>query len=65
MGHTATFRGRTVFVILKTGERFTDKFIDRTRNRTVVFEARGRMPAGDIRSMSDRKLLQEVSRWRK
>lgn len=63
--HTATRRGQTVRVQLHTGEVFEDKFVERTSGRVVIFEARGRVPAGDIKAMSDRRLLQPVSRWRK
>jgi hypothetical protein len=64
-GHTATFRGRTVYVVLKSGERFIDKFVERTSGRVVILKERGRVPCGDIRSLSDRKLGREVSRWRR
>ena len=54
-----------MFVILRTGERFEDRFVNRTRRKVVIFEQRGRIPAGEIRSMSDRKLGREVSAHRK
>ena len=60
--HTATYKGKTVFVILRNGERFEDRFVERTRSKIVIFEKRGRIPAGEIRSMSDRRLLQPVTR---
>lgn len=54
--HTATYRGKTVHVILRDGTTFVDKFLERTPGKWVIFQRRGRVRAGAIRSMSDRKL---------
>ena len=48
--HTAAKKGKRVKVILKSGEEFVDKFIDR-KSRYVTFEKR-RVLKGDIKSFS-------------
>lgn len=53
--HTATRQGKRVFVQLKNGERFVDRFVTRTGNKVVIFEQRGRVPVGDIKSFSNFK----------
>lgn len=37
--HTSTYRGKRVYVRLKTGDRFVDKFIDK-KGKFVIFENR-------------------------
>lgn len=37
--HTAAFKGKRIFVITKSGEKFVDKFMDRD-SRHVYFENR-------------------------
>lgn len=37
--HTSTYRGKRVYVRLKTGERFIAKFIDR-KGRFIIFDDR-------------------------
>lgn len=45
--HTSAPRGKRVFVVMKDGKRFTDKFIENTGN-WVIFEDH-RVRKGDIR----------------
>ena len=35
-GHTATYKGRVVTLILLTGERVTGRFVERTLNGRIV-----------------------------
>jgi hypothetical protein len=63
--HTITARGRHVRVTLKTGETFEDRFVERTRKRVLVFGSGRRVAVGDVKSFSDRRLLQPLSRMRK
>ena len=37
--HTSTFKGKRVYVRLKNGERFVDKFKDK-KGKFVIFETR-------------------------
>lgn len=48
--HTAVKKGKRVKVVLKNGEEFVDKFIDR-KSRYVTFETR-RVLKGDIKSFA-------------
>jgi len=48
--HTAVKKGKRVKVILKSGEVFVDKFIDR-KSRYVAFETR-KVLKGDIKSFA-------------
>jgi hypothetical protein len=63
--HTMTARGRTVRVELKSGEVFEDKFMERTAKKMLVFASGRRVRAGDVKSFSDRRLLQSVSAHRR
>lgn len=63
--HTITRRGKTVRVALKNGEVFEDKFIERTAKKVLIFESGRRVKAGDVKSFSDRRLLQSVSSHRR
>lgn len=63
--HTATARGRTVRIKLKTGEVYEGKFKEKTHGHVMIFEDGRRIAVGEIQSMSDRRLLQPVSRHRK
>lgn len=47
--HTATAKGRMVKVTLLTGEIFYARFMDRTKNKRVIFDTRT-VRAGDIKS---------------
>lgn len=49
MPHTATYKGHKVKVTLWTGETFIDRFINRTKNKRVIFENRI-VRSGDIKS---------------
>jgi hypothetical protein len=53
--HTCTFKGKTVFVKLKNGDQFEDKFKDK-KQKFVFFERVGKVPIIEIRSFSIRKL---------
>ena len=48
--HTAVKRGKRVKVVLKNGETFVDKFVERT-SRYVTFETR-KVLKGDIKSFA-------------
>ena len=48
--HTAAKKGKRVKVVLKNGEEFVDKFIDR-KSRYVTFENR-KVLKGDIKSFA-------------
>jgi hypothetical protein len=63
--HTQTRRGKTVRVALKDGSVFEDKFVERTRKKVLVFESGRRVACGDVKSFSDRRLLQPVSSHRR
>lgn len=63
--HTATHRGRWVRVKLKTGEVFEARFLERGPGKVLIFEGGRRIPAAQIQSFSDRRLLQPISRHRK
>jgi len=58
--HTATHRGRKCRVELKDGTVFIDQFIDRTSGKRVIFKNRT-VRQGDIKAMSDYRLLQPIS----
>lgn len=45
--HTSTYSGKRVYVRLRNGRRFIDKFIDK-KGHFVVFQTAGKIPAGDI-----------------
>lgn len=63
--HTATFRGKRVRVVLKTGETFIDRFITRTPGKWVEFQQHGRVRSGDIKAFSNYRSLQQVGAHRK
>jgi hypothetical protein len=56
--HTSTFKGKTVFVILKDGTQIIDKFVDK-KSGVVFLEKTGKVPVSLIRSFSHRKLKEE------
>ena len=45
--HTSTVPGRRVYVETRDGEVFIDRFVERRKNKRVVFAGRT-VPAGDI-----------------
>ncbi len=63
--HTYTNRGKRVRVQLRTGEVFIDKFLERTKKKILIFESGRRVRQGDIKSFSDHRPLQPVSREHK
>jgi len=63
--HTVTARGRLVRVTLKTGETFVDRFLERTAKKVILFASGRRVAAGEIRSFSDRKPQQLISKERR
>lgn len=52
--HTQFRKGSSVFVHLKSGESFPDKYEER-KGRYVYLRRRGRLIASDIRAMSFNK----------
>ena len=58
--HTAVKKGKRVKVVLKSGEEFVDKFVDR-KSRYVTFENR-KVLKGDIKSFAIFKgyLIEEI-----
>jgi len=60
--HTMTARGKRVRVTLLTGETFIDKFLERTPKKVLVFASGRRVRCGDVKSFSDHRLLQPVSK---
>ena len=53
--HTSTFRGKTVRVVLCTGEIFEDKYLD-TKSRYIYFKEHGRILKENITSFGIRQL---------
>lgn len=48
--HTSTYKGKRVYVRLKSGERFIAKFMGR-KGRFVIFDTRVE-PAGEIKAFA-------------
>lgn len=66
--HTMTARGRTVRIGRRDGSVVIGRFIERTRRKVIVLDVAGEqveIQPGDIKSMSDRRLLQPVSACRR
>lgn len=53
--HTSTYQGKTVFIRLKNGNKFEDKFMGK-KSRFVILEKNGKVPIVEIKSFSIRKL---------
>ena len=51
MPHTACYPGKRVLVVLWNGEKFIDRFKDRT-NKDVFFEEHGKIWKGAIKSFT-------------
>lgn len=49
--HTAVYKGKRVKVILRDGEEFIDKFVDR-KSRFVIFENHSKVLRGSIKSFA-------------
>lgn len=58
--HTHFPKGAHVFVILRSGEKFEDKFLLNEGRGEVKLEKRGWIPVARIRSMSYRRLKCDV-----
>ena len=52
--HSATYRGRRVFIKLMDGTSFIDRFQDRT-DKFIVLKEHGRIYKRDLKSFSDYK----------
>lgn len=65
MPHTITSRGRVVRVTLKDGTTFEDRFLERTASKMLIFASGRRVSAGAVKSFSDRRLLQPISKHRR
>jgi hypothetical protein len=46
--HSSTYKGKRVYVILRDGTEFVDKFIDK-KGRFVYFETHGRVRTSELR----------------
>lgn len=46
--HTATYRMHKVLVILRSGERFEDRFLERTGSRMIRFNSGRKVHVRDI-----------------
>lgn len=53
-GHYSTVRGKRVFVTLRDGRHFIDRFVGRT-DRFIILEALGKVPTAQMKRMSDYK----------
>ena len=53
--HSTYRKGQKVFVILKDGSSFVDKFVQK-KSGTIHFEERGRVPIKDIRAATIYKI---------
>lgn len=53
--HTSTYKGKTVFIILRDGRQIIDKFVDKKAG-TIILERTGRLPVSEVRSFSHRRL---------
>ena len=58
--HTSTYKGKRVFVILRDGQRFVDKFLDKKAGY-IVFAGRGRVPVREIRVFTINKAASGVT----
>lgn len=52
--HTSTYKGKTVFIILRDGTEIIDRFVDKKAG-TVILEKYGRLGVAQIRSFGLRK----------
>jgi hypothetical protein len=61
--HTATYRNKRVLIVLDTGERFVDRFLDRPPSkRYVELRDRGKVPIERIRTFAPYRPGAEVER---
>lgn len=49
--HTSTWKGKRVYVRLKSGREFVDKFMEKTGNY-VIFKEQGKINRGEIAAFS-------------
>jgi hypothetical protein len=49
--HTSTYKGKRVFVRLKAGGQFVDKFLD-TKSKYIIFEKFGKVSKREIASFT-------------
>lgn len=49
--HTSTFKGKRVYVALKNGDKFVDKFLDKKSNY-VLLDEKGKVNKSDIKTMT-------------
>jgi hypothetical protein len=49
--HTSTYKGKRVYVVLKTGEKFVDKFVDK-KSGYVVLAEKGKIRKASIKTMT-------------
>lgn len=54
MPHSATFRGKRVYIKLMDGTTFIDRFLDRT-DRFIVLKDHGRIMKRDLKAFSNYK----------
>ena len=47
--HTMVPRGKMVLVVLKSGESFEDRFVERTRHKLLIFEQHA-VQVGEVKS---------------
>lgn len=56
MPHTSAPRGKRVWVVLKDGTKFIDRFMECTK-KYILFADRGRVFKGDVRAFSIRQIF--------
>lgn len=59
--HTSTYRGKRVYVRMKTGERFVAKFIER-KGRFIVFDSR-MVDSGDVKAFAIYREKNSIARY--
>ena len=49
--HSSTYKGKRVYIVLKNGEKFVDKFVDK-KSGYVFTEQKGKIRKADIKTMT-------------
>lgn len=49
--HTSTYKWKRVFVVLKTGDKFVDRFMEK-KSGYVFFEEKGKIAKSAIKTMT-------------
>ncbi|MFA5880236.1 MAG: hypothetical protein WC860_08745 [Candidatus Margulisiibacteriota bacterium] len=49
--HSSTYKGKRVYIVLKDGASFVDKFVD-TKSGYVYTQEKGKLRKADIRTMT-------------